>query len=480
MGSMEALVSRFVGLILVLHALFFSSTVQGGVHYQNFIGHGRHGVKQPRNPWSDGPAYITQCPIRPGSSFRYKIVFSTEEGTVWWHAHNDWTRATVHGAIIVQPPLGRPYPFPTPNAETSIILGEWWRSDVKAVLEEALRTGGDPNVSDTFTINGQPGDLYPCSRKNTFRLRVRPGETRLLRVVSAAMNDELFFAVAGHSLTVVGADGGYVKPFTTDYIMITPGQTYDVLLVADRPPSLYYMAAHAFSDGLNIPFDNTTATAILQYVGAHITSPTRPRLPFYNNTGEAARFTGRLRSLANPDHPIRVPAKIDQRLLITVSVNTLPCARNQCQGPNGTRLFASLNNISFQEPHRIDVLEAYHAGLNGVFGAGFPSKPPLFFNFTASNLPASLQRPMLGTEVRVVKYNENVEIVLQGTNLLAGENHPMHLHGYSFYVVGAGFGNFDVERDPLMFNLIDPPLQNTVGVPKNGWTAIRFTANNPG
>ena len=33
----------------------------------------RHGVKQPRNPWSDGPAYITQCPIQPGKKYSYRI-----------------------------------------------------------------------------------------------------------------------------------------------------------------------------------------------------------------------------------------------------------------------------------------------------------------------------------------------------------------------------------------------------------------------
>lgn len=32
------------------------------------------------------------------------------------------------------------------------------------VMEEALITGGDPNVSDALTINGQPGALYPCSK----------------------------------------------------------------------------------------------------------------------------------------------------------------------------------------------------------------------------------------------------------------------------------------------------------------------------
>ena len=42
--------------------------------------------------------------------------------------------------------------------------GEWWKADVMEVLKEAVATGGNPNVSDAFTINGQPGDLYPCSQ----------------------------------------------------------------------------------------------------------------------------------------------------------------------------------------------------------------------------------------------------------------------------------------------------------------------------
>jgi laccase len=56
----------------------------------------------------------------------------------------------------------------------------------------------------------------------------------------------------------------------------------------------------------------------------------------------------------------------------------------------------------------------------------------------------------------------------------------MHIHGTSFYVVGWGFGNFDKDKDPLRYNLVDPPLQNTIAVPKNGWSVIRFKATNPG
>lgn len=31
------------------------------------------------------------------------------------------------------------------------------------IIDEALTTGGDPKISDAFTINGQPENLYECS-----------------------------------------------------------------------------------------------------------------------------------------------------------------------------------------------------------------------------------------------------------------------------------------------------------------------------
>lgn len=83
----------------------------------------RHGVREPRNPWSDGPENITQCPIPPGTSLLQEIDFTTEEGTLWWHAHSDWSRATVHGAIIIFPAIGTSYPYPRPHAEETIVLG---------------------------------------------------------------------------------------------------------------------------------------------------------------------------------------------------------------------------------------------------------------------------------------------------------------------------------------------------------------------
>ena len=115
-----------------------------------------------------------------------------------------------------------------------------------------------------------------------------------------------------------------------------------------------------------------------------------------------------------------------------------------------------------------------------MFGRKFPRFPPKIFNFTAEYLPLVLQTPKRGTQALVLNYGVNVELVLQGTNLVAGVDHPIHLHGYSFHVVGYGFGNFKPHKDPLKYNLIDPPLVNTVTVPRNGWVTIRFKATNPG
>uniref|UniRef100_A0A7N0VJP5 laccase n=1 Tax=Kalanchoe fedtschenkoi TaxID=63787 RepID=A0A7N0VJP5_KALFE len=257
-----------------------------------------HGVRQPGNPWSDGAAYITQCPIRPGEKFRYEVIFSREEGTLWWHAHSDWSRATVHGPIIVYPKSGASYPFPKPHAEHSLVLASWFKDDVMDVIRTALVNGGDTNSADAFTINGQPGDLYKCSMEGTFKFLVAPMKLYLLRIINAIINEEMFFGVAGHSLTVVGMDGAYLKPFNTSYIMVAPGQTIDVLIQADQPPGQYYMAAKPYV-GVNYGYNNISATAIFQY-SADCTNSFRPSLlpdlPAYMDTNSATQIVVYCRS----------------------------------------------------------------------------------------------------------------------------------------------------------------------------------------
>ncbi|KAL7170163.1 hypothetical protein ACSBR2_035091 [Camellia fascicularis] len=433
-----------------------------------------HGLKQFRNGWSDGPAYITQCPIQTGQSYTYNVTVMGQRGTLWWHAHISWLRATVYGAIVIMPKEGTPFPFPQPYQETNIILGEWWNQDVETMINQANQLGQAPQLSDAHTINGKPGPLFPCSEKYTFAMEVESGKTYLLRIINAAIDDDLFFAIAGHNMTVVEIDAVYTKPFTTEAILIAPGQTTNVLVKADQPPSRYFMAARPFMDA-PVPVDNKTATAILQYKSIPNTVlPSLPLLPAPNDTKFFFNYNSKLKSLNTPQFPAKVPLKVHRHLFYTIGLGINPCPT--CQ--NGTKIEASLNNITFVMP-KVGLLQAHYFNIPGVFTTDFPDQPQAPFNYTGAPLTTNLATTS-GTRLSKLAFNSTVELVLQDTNLISVESHPFHLHGFNFFVVGTGIGNFDPKNDPAKYNLVDPPERNTVGVPTGGWTAIRFRADNPG
>nr|QCZ35204.1 laccase 37 [Salvia miltiorrhiza] len=416
-----------------------------------------HGIRQLRSGWADGPAYITQCPIQTGQSYVYNFTIVGQRGTLWWHAHASWLRSTVYGPIIILPKNNVAYPFPKPYKQIPIIFGEWFNTDTEAIISQALQTGGGPNVSDAYTINGLPGPLYNCSTKDTFRLKVKAGKTYLLRVINAALNDELFFSIANHTLTVADVDAVYVKPFETDTILIAPGQTTNLLLrtKAAAPTAAFLMTARPYVTGSGT-FDNSTVAGILEYESTPSTKHLplfKPTLPPLNDTAFATNFSSRLRSLATPQFPANVPQSVDRRFLFTVGLGTKPSDDGAAAGP-------------------------LHGAVGRRVRGGLPLQPAAVVQLHRQ--PAQQHDGREWNEIDGVAFNTSVEVVMQDTSILGAESHPLHLHGYNFFIVGQGFGNYDPINDPKRFNLVDPVERNTVGVPPGGWVAIRFLADNPG
>nr|GFA44031.1 laccase-12-like isoform X2 [Tanacetum cinerariifolium] len=261
--------------------------------------------------------------------------------------------------------------------------------------------------------------------------------------------------------------------------MLGPGETTDVLIKADQPPAQYYIAAQAYVSAPGSEFDNTTTTAILEYKKGSSSKPVMPTLPAFDDTATATAFTTSFRS----PNKVSIPTDIDENLFITAGIGINPCPPNApsstCQAPFRSRFTASMNNVSFVPPSNFSILQAHYQSVPGVFTTDFPAKPPVVFDYTGT-LSRSLWTPISGTKVYKLKYGSKVQIVLQGTNIVAGTNHPIHLHGYDFYILAVGFGNFNPATDTSKFNLVDPPLRNTVSLPVNGWAVIRFVADNPG
>ncbi|CAL5445252.1 unnamed protein product [Camellia sinensis] len=332
--------------------------------------------------------------------------------------------------------------------------------------------GSGPNSSDAYTINGLPGPLYPCSNK--------------------ALNDELLFAVANHTLTVVEIDEVYTKPFTTTTIMVTPGQTTNVLLTANQVPDstgVFVMSARPYLTSL-FPFDNSTTIAFLKYrdtAAKQISNPIIPNnfllhnLPKMEDTAFATQFSNNLRGLASAVYPCNVPKIIDKRAIITLRWNLQDCPANQtCNGYLGKKFYASMNNQSFIRPP-MSILKCHHQSLStSAYYNNFPERLPHTFNYTSVDPLTENLNTEFRTRLLEMNYGTNLEIVLQDTSLLNFENHPIHVHGHNFFIVGKGFGNFDAANHPVFYNLADPPERNTVAVPSGGWAAIRLKANNPG
>jgi laccase len=386
----------------------------------------------------------------------------------------------VYGAIVVYPKTGVPYPFPYPYEEHVLIFGEYWDMDVVKLEKAVVASGGGAPPADAFIINGHPGPLYNCSAHDFYQINVVPGKTYLLRLINAALNMEQFFSISNHKMTIVEGDAEYTKPQIVEHIMLGPGQTYNVLVKADQPIAKYEIALGPYMSGQNAPFQNISSIGYFHYSGAAINSLTQQAiLPQFNNNLIVSSNLNGLHSL----NVTNLPLEIDTNLFFTIGLNVQKCNRlnpnKTCQGPNGTIFAASMNNVSFVKP-TISLLQAYYNMINGLYTTDFPGVPLKIYDFVngaPNNIPNNTQS-LIGTKVHVLEYGSKVQLILQDTGTVTTENHPIHLHGFSFHLVGSGSGNYNPATAQL--NLVDPPYINTIGVPVGGWAAIRFIADNPG
>ncbi|XP_062183260.1 laccase-15-like [Phragmites australis] len=474
-----------------------------------------HGVKQRFNCWADGVPMITQCPILPNHNFTYRFDVAGQEGTLWWHSHTACLRGTLHGAFIIRPRDGAgSYPFPKPYREIPIVIGEWWEMDLVRVDNDFL-DGFLDDEPIAATINGKLGDVYNCSGavEDGYVLDVEPGKTYLLRVINAALFSEYYLKIAGHKFTVVAADANYVSPYTTDVIALSPGETVDALVVADAPPGRYYMVAlanqspkpdpqiPAFVTRATVEYsnDNSPGNSAKALSSSRGTGgggggpsgdvPVAPEMPDQHDTMTSFYFHGNLTSLRHARLP-PVPARVDERLIITLGLGSV-CRRGQsCKrsGSNESIIVATMNNVSFQLPtSTTPLLEAHYYNTSAMDALQqLPDRPPRVFDYTDRALipwgpkEAQLEPTSRGSLARRFQHGSTVELVFQGTAVMQSDANPMHLHGHDMFVLAQGLGNYDEARDVARYNLVDPPVRNTVHVPRIGWVAVRFVTDNPG
>ena len=183
----------------------------------------------------DGPARVTQEPIKNGAVYHYEFT-AVQSGTYFYHSHDHVDRQQalgLYGAMLIEPL--HPDPALHADHEYTIQLQEW-------LLREGLTypampmEGGLPNF---FTINGK---AYPAT--DTVHMKV--GETLKVRFIGSSTGFIHPMHIHGGPFQVVARDGETLAPsarFMADTINIGPGQRYDVIWTA-RKPGMWMIHCH--------------------------------------------------------------------------------------------------------------------------------------------------------------------------------------------------------------------------------------------
>lgn len=183
-----------------------------------------HGLTVPNE--MDGPAGITQEPVKPNDSYTYEFTVA-QAGTFFYHTHAHVDRQQslgLYGALLIEP--REPAMEPQADHDVTIQLQEWLKREW-LTYPAMLMEGGLPNY---FTINGK---AYP----STEVIRMKTGETVKLRFIGSSNNFIHPMHVHGGPFEVVALDGETLSKsarYRADTVNVGPGQRWDVIWTARR------------------------------------------------------------------------------------------------------------------------------------------------------------------------------------------------------------------------------------------------------
>ncbi|OXA39565.1 Laccase-4 [Folsomia candida] len=184
-----------------------------------------HGLYQKGSQFHDGPAMVTQCPLKPGKSQTFNFSTAGQAGTFWYHGHyrSQYTDGLIGPMIIYDPAEPAYFGY---DAELILILSDWYHTNYTENEDFYLATGIPPFPNSPL-INGK--GIYPCAvfpggfgtllrtpncypeRQQRHIFSVQPGRTYRIRVINASALSTFTFSIDGHKLVAIEVDGVALK-----------------------------------------------------------------------------------------------------------------------------------------------------------------------------------------------------------------------------------------------------------------------------
>jgi len=181
-----------------------------------------HGLPVP--PAQDGNP---MDPIAPGASRMYEFTLPVgSAGTYWYHPH--------------------PHEFTAEQAfrgMAGLFIVRSRTDPVPAAIEEKLLVISDLRLAADGTIPANEPLDWPAGREGNYVLvnglqqpvlTINPGQSQRWRILNATNGRYLRLALTGHTLTLIGTDGGLLRSpvLGLDEILLVPGERVEVIVTA--------------------------------------------------------------------------------------------------------------------------------------------------------------------------------------------------------------------------------------------------------
>ncbi|KAI8903176.1 Cupredoxin, partial [Gorgonomyces haynaldii] len=385
-----------------------------------------HGFFQNNTNFMDGAIGVTQCGIQPGQTYLYRVNLA-QTGSYWVHGHHfgDYPDGFRTPLIVKNP--DEPYKY---DDEYIVGLSDWYQQEYGDLFTNLFaipdNTDGLEPAPNTPLIGDKQYNMYQFTAGKTYRFRF----------VNMATFSTVNVWFEGHNMTIIEVDGVTVQPLEVPIIPVHSAQRYSVLVTAK---DTFNYKLHA-----DLPDFGNAPEIFRQGVTADLIQD--PALPFFENA-----------VVPDPDlfddlqlHPYEPLAAgvPDVYFRYDITSNYYDDDLNH----------AAFNYTVYQYPNVLPLLSALSTGENAT-------NPATYGPWTNSI---------------VLPHNKIIEIAI--VNRDREGDHPIHLHGHSFQIVGRGKqGGFDIDKLRPTFNALENPVRrDVVFIPLRGWAVIRFRSDNPG
>ncbi|OQO08544.1 hypothetical protein B0A48_06414 [Cryoendolithus antarcticus] len=449
-----------------------------------------HGMYQNGTNHMDGTTGVTQCPIAPGQDFTYEFTVSGQSGSYWWHGHvGVQTSDGLHGPLIIHGRNEKALQKMPYDTDRVILLSDHYHDLSSALLWQYLMPdmeNAEP-VPVGALINGK--GVRDCSdfpdRKcdnmaatvGMPRIKLDRNKSHRLRIINVGAFAEFQFQIDEHEMAVTEVDGTDVHPVSYHRLNINPAQRYSVVISSDVTSSdAFWMRARmittCFTDAPKTM--QADALAVVAYEDAKVSDPT--------SKDWEERLEQECRDMNTTDlvpvEAMVAPSEPDAAFYLRSNFEI-----------GAYRLSRGFFNQSSWRPsadsptlHRaIDGLGTGNETFQAVDEGNHTNDGRAFVNDQAFDDKRELVIQTTGTQV--------VDLLV--SNFDDG-NHPLHLHGYKYFVLAQGHGypllthvGAAIDKASLAplyetLDLSNPLRRDTASVEAFGWILLRVVMDNPG